>query len=167
MMYQDLHVNPEKPCNSCLSFPRQLGDNFSHGRARLLDFFRLERNSANHRMSAATISLTNFRDVVRAWHGRPWIRAYRDLRSLCTARERDRVSRFGVQVVRNELVEALVTLVNQIKLHHAVCTRRFLPDHFERLEMLLEYRLKTALHFRARRHLFERLRRQLANDSVR
>src|SRR6185369_6173225 len=69
-----------------------------------------------------------------------------------------------MQVIRDELVESFVTLVNQIKLDHAVRAYRLLPDYFERLEMLLEYRLETALHFPTRRNLLERVRRQLANN---
>src|ERR1041384_1454789 len=115
-------------------------------------------------MAAATVTLANLCDVVCAWHRRPWIRADRDLCALRTAGESDGISRLGMQVVRNELVEALVTFVNQIKLNHSVCTLRFLSHCFEGLQVLFEDRFETTLHFRARRHFFERLDGEFAND---
>ena len=69
-----------------------------------------------------------------------------------------------MQVIRNELVEAFITLVNKVKLDHAVRAPRFSSDDFKRLEMLLQYRLKTTLHFGAHRNLFERFDGELTND---
>ena len=72
-------------------------------------------------------------------------------------RERDRVSRLRMQVVRNEFVEAFVTFVNEIKLDDAVRSDRLSFHCFERFQMLLQYWLETALHFCAGGYFLERL----------
>src|SRR5690348_7954006 len=112
---------------------RKLRDDLADCLTRFFDFLRLERDRADDGVPAATISLTNLRDVVPPRLGRPWIRSDRDLRALWPARQRHRVSRLRIQVVRDELVEAFVTLVNQIKLHHAVRKLRLAPHGFQRL----------------------------------
>src|SRR5829696_1397680 len=71
-----------------------------------------------------------------------------------------------MKVVRNELVEALITFVNKIKLDDAVDARRLFPDYFKRLKVLFEYRLEPTLHFSAGCDFFERLRRQITNDPL-
>src|SRR5215203_2265235 len=73
---------------------RKLGHDLPHGLACFFDFFRFERNSTDNRVTAAAITFTNLRDVVRARHGRPGIRTDRDLRALRPARQRYGVSRF-------------------------------------------------------------------------
>ncbi len=68
-------------------------------------------------------------------------------RGLCAARESDGVSCLRIKIVWNEFVKAFQSIVNQIKLHHAVCVSSFAPDCFKRRAVLRENRAKAALHF--------------------
>src|SRR2546421_1467147 len=108
-------------------------------------------------MSTAAVSLADRRDVVTARSRRPRIRADGNLRALRRPRQRDRVSRLRKQVIRNELVEAFETLLDEIELHDIFLENRFAPDCFQRVAMQLQDRLKTALHLCAGGNLAQRL----------
>src|SRR5689334_15681449 len=115
-------------------------------------------------MTTAAIAFADFCDVVCARLRRPRIRADRDLRTLRSARERDGVSCLRIEIIRDELVEAFVTFVNQVKLNHAVGELCFSSHGLQGFEMLLKDGLKTTLHFRASGDCCERMRREIAND---
>lgn len=81
-------------------------------------------------MATAAVAFTDLRDVVSSWEWRPGVGANRDLRALRAAREGHRIGGFRVKIVRNELVEAFVTLVYQIKLNDVVFKDSFATNCF-------------------------------------
>src|SRR6266568_314068 len=95
---------------------------------------------------------------------RPGVRADRNLCPLRSARERDRVGSLGKQVVRNELVKAFVAFINQIELHYAVVVNSLTPNRLQSLQMELQDRLETALHFRAGGYFIQGVPGQIANN---
>ena len=101
---------------------------------------------------------------MRAWAWRPGIRADRDLGPLRPARQSHRVSSFGKKIIRNEFVEAFVTLVNQIEFDDARSEYGFPFHGGESLMMLLENRLEATLHLTTVRDFVERLHSQVANQ---
>ena len=63
-------------------------------------------------MAAAAVALADGGDVVAARAWAEGVRADGDLRAEGAARDRDRVGRFRMDVVGNELVEALQAFLN-------------------------------------------------------
>jgi len=55
------------------SLRRQLRHDFFYRRSRYVNFFRLERDCSDHRMTSTAISFTDLCDVVRARFWRPGI----------------------------------------------------------------------------------------------
>ena len=91
---------------------RQLRDDFLHDLPPFLNFLRLERNRADHRMAAAAIALANLRDVVGARARRPGIGTHGNLGARGTARQGDRLGRLRIEIIRNDVVEALEALID-------------------------------------------------------
>ena len=82
---------------------------------------------------------------------------------LRRARERNCVSRFGKQIVRNEFVEALEPFLDQIELHNIVLAGRFAFDCVQRFPVQLQDRLEAVLHFLAGGNFSQRFLGQVAD----
>ena len=102
-------------------------------------------------MSTTAVTFADRRDVVTPRTLSPRIRADGNFGALRGAGQRDSVSSVRKQIVRNELVEAFITLVNEIELHDAFVVRSFASNCFERFAMEFQNRLKAAPDFRTGR----------------
>src|SRR5438132_60677 len=96
-------------------------------------------------MPATAVTFAYRRDITTTRARRPRIRADGDLCSLWPTSQRYGVSRVGKQIIRDELVEAFVTLVHEIELHDAVFVNCLTLNFFKRIAMLSQDRFKTTL----------------------
>src|SRR6266403_4584389 len=115
-------------------------------------------------MSAASVTLADRRDIMRAGARRPGVRADGNLCSLWPASERDRVGRRGKQVVRNEFVKAFIAFVDQIELNDTVLADCFTPNRLPGFQMQTQNRLKTPLHFGAAGYFIQRRPGQIVDN---
>src|SRR5437763_12439256 len=98
-------------------------------------------------MATAAVTFADRRDIMTPGARRPGIRADGNFGALRCAGQRYSVSSVGEQIIWNELVEAFVTLVNEIELHDVSIVNRFASNCFERFAMEFQNRLKARSHF--------------------
>src|SRR5260370_41225193 len=97
-------------------------------------------------MSATTVPFGNLRKVMRATFGLPGIGANRNLGSLRTAADPDRILCLRIEVVGDELVQAIQGFVNHVEEDHAPIELGLSAYHLDRLLMFGKKRATRLRH---------------------
>src|SRR5438270_702285 len=142
----------------------KLRDDLARGPACALDLFGLEGDRADDGVAAAAVALADRGDVVAARARAEGVRADGNFRSEGAARDRDRVGRLRVDVVRDELVEALDAFVSEVEVDNAALVMCLAPNYRDRLKVAREDWTEAALHLFACSNFVERTRDEFAYD---
>src|SRR5271163_2430835 len=92
-------------------FRADCGAEFAHDLPRCPDcgcvLIHIERDGAHAGVTAAAVTFTNLRQVNDRFLGSPWVGPDRNLHAEAALAKPHAVDRFGMKIVRNELVVAL------------------------------------------------------------
>src|SRR5579863_8172360 len=112
------------------------GAEFTHDLPRCPDrgcvLIHIERDGTYAGVSAAAVAFADLRQVYYRFLGSPWVGPDRHLHAEAALAKSHAIDRFGMKIVRNELVVAFEILIGDVEKNCAVFAFGALPQNLNR-----------------------------------